>query len=642
MELQDFKSKFLRSWVQFVLMDEEGNLLETCNTLFGFPDSFGNLFEEIPFLDSISQLLSDLKMGEEVSFPCINVELLGFKGFCDYVFHKINYQERNSTLWILMNFSDHYTNLINLQQQRNESVIQKELLEIEKKNAILAGELLQFKNEELKRIQKLKTDFFSQVSHEIRTPVNGILGIAKLLQEHKDPQIIREYAGTIYETSKHLSSIVNDVLDLSKIESDKISFKKISFDIRSVVNAAVSAFVYLGKEKGIEVISNVRKNVPRLLTGDQVRLSQILYNLLSNSFKFTHQGKVCLDVQIHAVIGKTIEIQFEVKDTGIGISDKNLKKIFEPYEQAGLSTGRDYGGTGLGLHIVEQLIKQQGGSVNVSSKLKAGTTFTFVLPFDISHDIPVKKEKKHVAVTKKLKILVGEDNLLNQKILTEFIKKWGFEPEIVENGQGILKKLNQQDFDLIILDYKMPEMDGLQTLQYMRSDYDEKVNSIPVIVFTGELNETILAKFNHLGVKSVLNKPIEPKLLLETIESIFGVWGIVTAFNLGYAIEMTGGDKKLINDMIDIFIDTIPKELQKMRNLTAKMDYQTLKKTVHKVKPNFHYMGIGEAEGVFDSLESDLETTKSWRQIEIRINTIEQMAVSAIRELKIEKLKWEN
>ena len=133
MKLQDFKSKFLRSWVQFVLINEKGHLLETCNTLFSFPDSPGNLFDEIPFLESISELLADLKPGEEISFPCINVDLSDFSGFCDYVFYKINYDGKAATLWILMNFTDHYKNLMGLQQQRNESVIQKELLEVEKK-----------------------------------------------------------------------------------------------------------------------------------------------------------------------------------------------------------------------------------------------------------------------------------------------------------------------------------------------------------------------------------------------------------------------------------------------------------------------------------------------------------------------------
>lgn len=642
MTLRDFKSKFLQDWVQFVLMDEDGNLLETCNTLFSIPDSFGNLFEEIPFLDSINQLVADLGNGQEISYPCINTDLLGFKGYCDYIFCKITYEGQVRTLWILMDFSDHYTNLIDLQQQRNESVIQKELLEIEKKNAILAQQLLQYKNDELKRIQKHKTDFFSKVSHEIRTPVNGILGIAKLLQEQNDPEIVREYAGTIYETSKHLSSILNDVLDLSKIESNKISFEKTSFDIRSVVNAVMSAFVYLGKEKGVHVTQKISEDVPKLLSGDHVRLSQVLYNLLSNSFKFTHHGKIRLDVTLHTQKGRNFEIKFEVKDTGIGISPGNMEKIFEPYEQASSETSGNYGGTGLGLHIVRQLIEQQNGSINVQSQPGKGTAFTFILPFDIGEESMVSEVKPYPVFDRKLKILVGEDNPLNQRILTEFIKKWGFESEMVENGRQLLKKLDQSEFDLIILDYKMPEMDGLQTLEYMRSALNPEVNAIPVILFTGELHQGILAKFNNLGVKSVLNKPVDPKLLLETIVSIFGHDSEMGDFDLGYAIEMTDGDRKLIYDMIDIFINTMPGELQKMRSLAAGSDYQVLQKTMHKVKPNFHYMGIKEAEGVFDLLEKELNRVGETDQVVAKIDKLKQITQGAIRKLKIEKLNWMN
>ena len=502
--------------------------------------------------------------------------------------------------------------------------------------------MLRYKNEELKRVQKLKTDFFSKISHEVRTPINGILGLSKLLREQDDPQVIREYAGIIYETSKHLSSIVNDVLDLSKIESNKMAFAKTNFNVRSIVDAAISAFVYLGREKGIEVISAVAKSVPGILTGDPVRLSQVLYNLLNNSFKFTDQGQISLDVSVHSEKGKTVAIQFEVKDTGIGISEKNIKKIFEPYRQAPSGTGRDYGGTGLELHIVQQLIEQQNGSIRVSSQPGIGTTITFILPFAFPDPTPVAREKKHVIVTKKLNILVGEDNPLNQIILKEFIKKWDFDSEIVENGHEIIKRLGDAHYDLIILDYKMPEMDGLQTLQHIRSAFGQKVNTIPVILFTGELQEAILNEFNHLGVKSVLHKPIEPESLLEAIKNIFGEPDLACGFNLAYAVEMTGGNRKLIHDMIDIFIHTMPEELEKMRNLAVAMDCETLKKTAHKIKPNFHYMGIGEAEGVFELLENELETTKNSKQMVITINALQLIVECAIQKLKVEQRNWVN
>ncbi len=640
MKLNDFKTKFLQDWVQFVLIDDEGKFIESCETLFKLPSNDLNLISQVPFIESIHELLETLVVGQELSFPCINMDLYGFEGFFDFVFYRIDYEGQVCTLWIIMNFSDHYKHLMDLQQQRNESVIQKELIEVEKKNALLAKELLEFKNDELKRTQKLKTDFFSKISHEIRTPLNGILGISELLNDDPSPEKVKSYANTIFQASKHLTSIINDVLDMAKIESSKMTFVNASFDIRQVVTAVTSSFIFLGKEKGIKVSANIGSDVPVILLGDQVRFSQILYNLLSNAVKFTEEGEVTVTIELLSSDHLDCCLRLFISDTGIGIPNERLGKIFEAYEQVEEHASAFYEGTGLGLHIVKQLIELQNGKIAVESIVGRGTTFTIEMPFGISYQTLEDEMTSEEMFDLDLNILIGEDNQLNQKILSEFIKKWGFNSKIVENGQLIIDELHAQSFDLIILDYKMPEMDGLEALKFIRDNFNTQVNSIPVIIFTGEQATDIIEEFNQLGAKAILNKPIEPKVLLQAILETFNKEEGNHNFNLNYAVEMTGGNHQLIHEMISIFVESMPDELLRLENLIASQDREAVKKLIHKIKPNFHYMGLKQAEEELNTLERQFEDNADRKTIVSNIKKFSRTVLNAVNALNKEKNNW--
>ena len=277
---------------QYVLMDATGAPLDTCHTLFRVPDQEESLFKSIPFLESLQDLIVALHPSEELPFRCIQTTLLGREGYFDFVFKR----HGEHVLWLIYDFTDHYEALIPTQQERNDQAIEGEFLRIKQKATELEKQLLEYKNEELRRIQEVKTTFFSQVSHEMRTPINSMVGLVSLLMD-KGGGAQHEYMEALRTTSQHLATIVNDVLDLAKLEAGHITLETISFNLRDTVRNVISSFLYLAQEKNIELSYRVDEALPPYMKGDPTRLAQVLYNLIGNAVKFTHEGGVQLVVE---------------------------------------------------------------------------------------------------------------------------------------------------------------------------------------------------------------------------------------------------------------------------------------------------------------------------------------------------------
>ncbi len=636
MNLKAYKTKFLESWVQFVVFDTNGNFVDSCDTLFSISESNANLFPDIPFLESIKELFTTLKTGDTINFPCIKTEVKNYSAFCDYIFYKINYQERFCILWIIADFTEHYTNLTTLQQQRNESVIQQELLEIEKKNALIARDFLEYKNEELLRLQKLKSDFFTSISHEIRTPVNGILGLSELLSDNSTPN--QDYIKAIYANSKHLSSIVNDVLDIAKIEANKITFESIDFDVRKLVTSVLDSFIYLGKERGIVVSSQIDSEIPALVRGDSVKLSQVLYNLLNNALKFTKKGSIELIVEVLKRHSNTVSLQFVIIDTGIGISEQNINRIFNAYEQVESDTNRVYGGTGLGLNIVKQLLELQGGEIKVESKVGKGTKFIFVLPFRVSE---VNKEILNPLSFehKSLRILIGEDDLITQRVLNEFMTKWGYSVDIVDDGKAVINSLTLGKYDLLILDNRLPKLTGYEVIECIRHDFSETTNNTPIIILTGDTSDEITKQFIEAGVSKVLTKPVDASTLLASInDAVLNAEKETRHINLDYVMGVADYDQQLVSEMIDLFIKTVPQHIRKLEQMLRVDDFVGAKDIVHKITPNFKYMGIDKANPILKYLKKNIKKTQKSKLIEKQVNQLKEITKLSIEILKKEKL----
>lgn len=626
--LEQVKTEYFQQSSQFVVLDQQGYWIASCHTLFSLKNHTASLFTTVPFLESMQEILKNLPEDESLSFPCIHAHLTGQEGYYDFVFKPYGAH----ILWIIYDFTDHYTELIPKQQERNEKAIEGELLRIQQKADALEKQLLQYKNEELERIQAAKTAFFSQVSHEMRTPLNSILGLAELISIHKTTDNTA-YKEALQATARHLSSIVNDVLDLSKLEAGKMDVQQVPFHLTQTIKNVVNSFYYASQEKQIKIYYSIEKNIPDRLMGDPVRLSQVLYNLLGNAVKFTHEGCINVSVTLLKKTGNTCRMLFKVSDTGIGIAPENLEKIFTPYKQATADIYQLYGGTGLGLSIVKKIIELQGGTLSISSQEQQGTTISFDLTSTKNNE-PEKEDLSHELVEfDHIKTaLVGEDDPINQKVVENLLLRWSIQPTVVADGNEILEKLSDQTFDLLLIDQQMPRKTGVEIIQILH----KRNISIPVILISGSAASHLLNKLPLHHIEALLEKPVTPPLLLEKIRALDKKLG-QKSINLNYLKNITDNDTALMIDLINTFIDTMPDQIQEMKTLAANKDWASLYKTVHRAKPGFRYMGIKKLDTLISQLEENVQAGTQQETYEADIRQMEAITRQAVQELLLLK-----
>lgn len=363
-----------------------------------------------------------------------------------------------------------------------------------------------------------KQTFLSNMSHEIRTPMTAIIGFSKLVLKTDLTEKQKEYITAIKTSSDALLVLINDILDLAKVDAGKMTFDLFPFNLKSSISIMLHLFDIKFQEKNLKLVTEFDHAIPELLLGDAVRLNQIMLNLLSNAIKFTPEGEISVKIRLKNEDNDKVNIEFSVTDTGIGIPENMLATIFENFEQATTSTARLFGGTGLGLAIVKKLVEKQGGVIEVKSKIGEGSTFSFALNFQ-------KSKAKTLLTTgftaieldkdiRNLKVLVVEDVPLNQLLMKIIIDDYGFEREIADNGKMAIEILGAKSFDIILMDLQMPEMNGYETTEVIR----KKLNSnIPIIALTADVTENDLAQCKAVGMNDHIAKPIDEKLLYNKI-----------------------------------------------------------------------------------------------------------------------------
>ena len=377
---------------------------------------------------------------------------------------------------------------------------------------------------ELKRANQEKSDFFANMSHEIRTPMNGIVGMTDLILMDEDLSVqSQDHAKIIQSCASSLLTIINDVLDISKITAGKLVLEKRAFDLPMLVSDVFKIFGPNAKEKNISLKYEISDSVPSVILSDEVRLRQIITNLISNAIKFTDSGEVLMKVEVKYINASIYKLLFSITDTGIGISDDVRKKLFSSFFQAESSTTRKYGGTGLGLAICKHLSALLGGEIGVESEFGKGSTFYFsILTEKIegmkpSNTARPMNEKSESAILP-LRILLVEDNDINQQLVTLILKKFDQNPVIVDDGAQAIDQLDQSDFDLVLMDMQMPVMDGLEATRIIRHKYPNK--KVKIIAMTANAFESDAEKCLAAGMDGFMSKPISIKKVEELLKEI--------------------------------------------------------------------------------------------------------------------------
>jgi PAS domain S-box-containing protein len=463
--------------------------------------------------------------------------------------------------------------------------------------------------EELKRAQKTKEQFLANISHEIRTPINGIAGMATLLSQKPGKAEQEMYLSAIRSAADNLKVIINDILDLASIESGKLKLEQIGFNLNDQLQSLLSTFSHQANEKALKLELELQEEANKIFLGDPVRLNQILINLISNALKFTHIGFISIKCSVLKQERKKYQLKFEVSDSGIGIPKDKLKTIFESFSQADVSVTRKYGGTGLGLTIVRQLVELQGGTISVKSQIDVGSTFTFTLPYQISDARSIHRNKLQAGshgrkTLKDLHVLLVEDNDINRLYASSILKTWGCEVASAENGFVAVEKVKNQSFNVVLMDIQMPVMDGFEATKAIRSLSNPK-NKVPIIALTANATRRDVEKCLAEGMDNCIAKPFTPEELFKIINQYTRKSIIVKAkvnptniseFDLSYLRKASNDNKEFIAEMVATFLETMPISIRDIRIFLQNKEWDKLAGATHKIKASITLMGLHAAK----------------------------------------------
>ena len=503
-----------------------------------------------------------------------------------------------------------------------------------------------------------KQQFLSNMSHEIRTPMNAILGFTKVIMKTSLTDKQKEYLSAIKVSGDTMIVLINDILDLAKVDSGKMSFEKNPFKLTTSISAMLHLFKASIQEKNLKLHQEYDQRIPEVMLGDAVRLHQIFINLLSNAVKFTSKGKISVAVRLLSEDDEKVNVEFAVSDTGIGIAPENIELIFDNFQQATSSTARLYGGTGLGLAIVKQLVNLQGGEISVTSTLGEGTTFRFGLSFEKTTE-SAKLDLEEFELDEEIKtvnVLVVEDIPLNQLLMKALLDEFGFDRDVADNGKIAIEMLGQKSYDIVLMDLQMPEMNGFEATTYIREVLHSK---IPIIALTADVTTVDLNKCLSVGMNDYITKPVDEKILYSKIVGLVSKQSKIKkmedeilvekalvlekCINLEYLEKHTRSNPGLMMEMIAIYLNQTPPLISQMKASILTKDWETLGAAAHKMIPSFSIIGMHvEFENMAKKIQEYAHFQKQEDEINDMVLKLEAVCEQAYMELTEELNAFKN
>ncbi|MCX6318088.1 MAG: ATP-binding protein [Bacteroidetes bacterium] len=489
-------------------------------------------------------------------------------------------------------------------------------------------EQLNISEKKVKEAAELKEKFMANMSHEIRTPMNAILGFTNLLLRKNIDAESKEYIQTIQKSGENLLTIINDILDLSKIEAGMMRIESAPFSIRGLVHSVETMFKSKTTEKQLQLTAYVDESLPDTLEGDATRLTQVLVNLIGNAIKFTNSGSITIKITNEGIAEQTVNTGITITDTGIGIEKDKLQTIFERFQQAEDAVTRKYGGTGLGLSIVNDLVLLQHGTIKVESEPGKGTCFKITIPYHIAvtdvEKIPsAEYDSTSLPKFENICILVAEDNEINQSLIRHLFKEWGLSFDLATNGREALERLHSKNYSLILMDIQMPEMDGYTATQEVRKRL--KCDT-PIIAMTAHALAGEREKCLSYGMNEYISKPIREDHLHKLIKHFTQFEAPATSrqattipegqyayINLQYMKEISGGNREYEKTVTEQFIESIPEDLLAIEKAWQDNNIRDVKQLAHNLKTTVSVMGLNEIlQPSLDAIEYEELTRESF------------------------------
>jgi signal transduction histidine kinase/DNA-binding response OmpR family regulator len=496
---------------------------------------------------------------------------------------------------------------------------------------------------------KMKQGFVANMSHEIRTPMNAIIGFTNLLNETSLTQAQKEFVKAINVSGENLHNLVNNILDFSKIEADKIQIDRKDFILEDILENVSKVLEGKINDKNLKLGFSIDKNIPKAVKGDQTRLYQILINLVGNAIKFTKVGGVFIEVRIKSKNKESINLEFEVVDSGVGIPINKQELIFENFMQTEEGGEAHYGGTGLGLTIVRDLLKLMDGTISVKSEERKGSSFTFNLSLEYAESSFLSNEKPVESLVdySKLKgkrILLAEDNNMNQKLVIMYLTKYEVLIDLAETGLQAVKALKSNDYDLILMDIQMPDMDGIEATNEIRNFNNEHKRSTPILAMTAYAFTKEIEKCLDAGMNDHVSKPINKEKFLNLIyKLIFSEKAIDVVVNkpevfqrekplvdLSYLRDMSEGNEGFVQTMIDIFKTDAPILISDMKTAFNDKKWVKLSKLAHKYRSPTVIMGMKSVSLLAEQVEYNDFSKGNEVEIESLLVEIEKQSSEAI------------